>query len=72
MEDRDFKFCMCVYNGVDQRSCNGHLPILGSFREKCQKVQFYVKIHWKLGTCRFENYWSYEKYLSDIKVRHMS
>ena len=72
MEDRDFKFCMCVYNGVDQRSCNGHLLILGSFREKYQKVQFYVKIHWKLGTCWFENYWSYEKYLSYIKVRHMS
>ena len=38
MEGWDFKFCMCVYNEVQQRSSNGHLPILGSFWEKWQKL----------------------------------
>ena len=56
MEDGDFKFRMCVNNGVDQRSCNGHLHISGSFCQKHQKVHFSVKIHWKLGICLFGDY----------------
>ena len=44
MEGRDFKFCICVYNGVKQWSCNGNLPITGSLLRKCENVNFSVKI----------------------------
>ena len=46
MEDRDFKFCMCVYNEVKPRSSNGHLPILGSFWEKMVKTTYFCN-YWK-------------------------
>ena len=49
MEGWDFKFCMCVYNEVQQRSSNGHLPILGSFWEKWQKLHISVTIEKAFG-----------------------
>ena len=49
MEGRDFKFCKCVNNEVEQRYGNGHLPFLGSFWEKCQKLHISVTIEKAFG-----------------------
>ena len=36
-------------NVLEQRSINGHLPILGSFREKCRKLHVSVTIEKAFG-----------------------
>ena len=48
----DFKFCICVSSGVDQRSCSGRLPVPGSLWENCHKAIFSAKTYWKFGILR--------------------